>query len=168
MQDFIRHLRDERNLSPQTIRAYTTDLEQLREFFQVKSLDELAQIDTQQVRRFLAFLDDEGYSKTTVVRKLASVRSYFRYLQREGLSDRNPFLNVRTPKLKKALPHFLTVREILRLLDTPAKDTMRGLRDRAILETLYSTGLRHGQAGEQSTQIRADHPGDLDPVHHRR
>ena len=142
MQDFIRHLRDERNLSPQTIRAYSTDLEQLREFFQVEDLNDLTKLDTHQVRRFLAFLDDEGYSKTTVVRKLASVRSYFRYLQREGLSESNPFLKVRTPKLKKSLPHFLTVREILRLLDTPAKDTMRGLRDRAILETLYSTGLR--------------------------
>ncbi len=145
MQDFIRHLIHERNLSPETIRAYRNDLRQLGEFFSVSSLKELAKVDVYQVRRFLAFLNSNNYSKTTVVRKLASVRGYFRYLQREGLSERNPFLDVRTPRVKKSLPHFLTEKEILQLLDAPAKDSMRGLRDRAILETLYSTGLRVGE-----------------------
>ncbi|MFQ5654436.1 MAG: site-specific tyrosine recombinase/integron integrase [Planctomycetota bacterium] len=142
MEGFLRHLRIERNLSPETIRAYRADLEQLRDFFGVKKLEELAGLDVYQVRRFLAHLNTSRYSKSTVVRKLASIRTYFRFLEREGLSERNPFLEVRTPRVKKSLPHFLTVKEVLRLLDTPPTDNLRGLRDRAILEVLYSTGLR--------------------------
>lgn len=148
MQEFIEHLRDERNLSSQTIRAYTKDLEQLHGFFCEQDerfregLSTLAELEPIEVRRFLAHLNEMKYSETTIVRKMASIRSFYRYLQREGLSEKNPFLDVQTPKIKKRLPHFLTVREILRLLDAPSKETTRGLRDRAILETLYSTGLR--------------------------
>lgn len=148
MQEFIEHLRDERNLSSQTIRAYTKDLEQLHGYFSEQNeryrgrLNSLAGLEPVEVRRYLAHLNELKYSETTIVRKMASIRSFYRFLQREGLSEKNPFLDVQTPKIKKRLPHFLTVREILRLLDAPCKESTRGLRDRAILETLYSTGLR--------------------------
>ena len=142
MKCFFTHLRDERNLSPETLRAYRNDLEQLRIFSKVEHLLELADVDVYHVRRYLAHLNSKGYSKTTVVRKLAAIRGYFRFLNREGLADRNPFLDVRTPRVEKTLPHFLTIPEIVSLIETPTTHTTRGLRDRAILETLYSTGLR--------------------------
>ncbi len=142
MERFLNHLRNERNLSPETLRAYRNDLEQLCIYFKAEDPQKLIELDIYQVRDYLAHLNAKAYSKTTVVRKLAAIRSYFKYIKREGISDKNPFESVRTPKVEKALPHFLTVKEILRLLETPATDTLRGLRDRAILETLYSTGLR--------------------------
>ncbi|MEM7166963.1 MAG: tyrosine recombinase XerC [Planctomycetota bacterium] len=142
MKDFLRHLRDERDLSPETLRAYQKDLEQMQEFFEVEELRSLASMDTHQVRRYLAFLNGQNYSKSTVVRKLAAIRGYFRYLTAEGIAPENPFAGVRSPKVEKTLPHFLTVNEVTRLLEAPPKDHHRGLRDRAILETLYSSGLR--------------------------
>lgn len=142
MDKFLSHLTNERNLSPETVRAYRNDIAQLCKFFEVTKPQELAELQTHQVRQYLGHLNDKGYSKTTIVRKLAAIRSYFKYLKREGISEKNPFASVRTPKVERALPHFLTVKEILKLLSTPSSETQRGLRDRAILETLYSTGLR--------------------------
>ena len=142
MNRFLHHLEHERNLSPETVRAYRNDLEQLCEYFKVEVIQNLTELDNHQVREYLQHLNDKGYSKTTVVRKLAAIRSYFKYLKREGISDKNPFESVRTPRVERNLPHFLTVKEILKLLATPSTETARGLRDRAILETLYSTGLR--------------------------
>ncbi|MFN0060598.1 MAG: tyrosine recombinase XerC [Planctomycetota bacterium] len=142
MLAFTQHLRDERNLSPQTVRAYTKDLEQFAAYFDQKDPRELAALDVFQVRRFLTHLNGRAYSKATVVRKLASLRCYFRFLERTGAADRNPFRDIRTPRMKKSLPHFLTEREMLSLLQAPASDGFAGRRDRAILETLYSTGLR--------------------------
>lgn len=142
MKRFITHLKEERNLSPETLRAYQRDLQQLQEFFEVEELEKLAELDNYEVRRYLSYLSSQNYSKSTVVRKLAAIRSYFRFLKSEGTADRNPFKDVRTPRVDKNLPHFLTIKEMNLLLDAPAKDTLSGLRDRAILETLYSSGLR--------------------------
>lgn len=142
MQGFLNHLEKERNLSPETLRAYQRDLLQLKDFFEVEELERLATLDTYAVRRYLSHLSNRNYSKSTIVRKLAAIRCYFRYLKAEGRSELNPFQNVRTPKVDKNLPHFLTVKEMNQLLGAPRTDTLAGLRDRAILETLYSSGLR--------------------------
>ncbi|MGE3165023.1 MAG: tyrosine recombinase XerC [Planctomycetota bacterium] len=142
MQPFLNHLAKERNLSPETLRAYQRDLRQLQEFFEAQDLERLVELDTYQVRRYLSHLNVQSYSKSTIVRKLAAIRCYFRYLKREGRAERNPFQDVRTPKVDKNLPHFLTVREMETLLASPKTDSLGGLRDRAILETLYSSGLR--------------------------
>ncbi|NCG12367.1 MAG: tyrosine-type recombinase/integrase [Planctomycetia bacterium] len=143
MDSFLQHLESERNLSSETLRAYRKDLEQLQEFFQVNNLSELVSRSTEEVRRWLAHFGELGYSRSTIARKLASVRGYFRFLQRENkLEGRCAFLELDTPKVPRSLPHFLTIQEVMRLLDQPQTDTYRGLRDRAILEILYSTGLR--------------------------
>lgn len=147
MDRFLAHLEVERNLSPETLRAYRSDLEQLYEFFEVKvdareDASEITGLDVFQARRYLAHLQNTGYSKSTIVRKLASIRGFFRFLEREGLTERSPFHEVRTPRVRKPLPHFLTVSEVVRLLEAPEKESFRGTRDRCILEVLYSTGLR--------------------------
>ncbi len=98
--------------------------------------------DVTVVRTYLAFLNEKQYSKATIARKLATLRSFYKFLVKRGRLDSNPVTAVRTPKQDKKLPRFLEYEEVKRLLETPPVDTWLGARDRAILETLYSTGIR--------------------------
>ncbi len=87
-------------------------------------------------------MHEAGYAKTTVSRRLASLRSFFRFGQREGWADTNPAKPLRNPRKPRSLPHFLSTEELGRLLESPPANDRQGIRDRAILETLYSAGLR--------------------------
>jgi len=97
---------------------------------------------TDAVRAYLAFLNEKQYSKATIARKLATLRSFYKFLVKRNRVSSNPVVSIRTPKQEKKLPRFLEYEEVKRLLDTPPMDTWLGARDRAILETLYSTGIR--------------------------
>jgi integrase/recombinase XerC len=102
----------------------------------------LLSVQTDSIRAYLAFLNEKEYSKATIARKLATLRSFYKFLvKREHLTS-NPVVSIRTPKQEKKLPRFLEFEEVKRLLDTPPTNTWLGARDRAILETLYSTGIR--------------------------
>jgi integrase/recombinase XerC len=94
------------------------------------------------IRRFLAVLRDRSYSKSSVARKLATLRSFYKYLVKNGHLATNPLAAIRTPKQERRLPKFLDVEQIQRLLDAPSERTLLGARDKAMLETLYSTGMR--------------------------
>ncbi len=102
----------------------------------------LASVDVNAVRAYLAFLSEKQYSKATVARKLATLRSFYKFLVKRNIIGSNPVLPIRTPKQEKKLPRFLEYEEVKRLLETPPMDSWLGARDRAILETLYSTGIR--------------------------
>lgn len=102
----------------------------------------LLAVSVNEARSYLAHLNDKEYSKATIARKLATLRSFYKYLVKSNRRESNPLTAVRTPKQEKKLPRFLEYEEIKRLLDTPPLDTWLGSRDRAILETLYSTGIR--------------------------
>ncbi len=136
---FINYLKVERNASVHTITNYLKDLSVFKEFLGDK---ELESVDHLALRRFLAELRAKDYSKRTVARKLASLRSFFRFMFREGHIKKNPITAVLTPKLDKKLPVFLDTAKIDRLLAAPSDKDPAGLRDRALLETLYSTGIR--------------------------
>lgn len=97
---------------------------------------------TDSVRSYLAFLNEKQYSKATIARKLATLRSFYKFLVKRNQLTSNPVVAVRTPKQDKKLPRFLEYEEIKKLLDTPSLDNWLGARDRAIMETLYSTGIR--------------------------
>jgi len=97
---------------------------------------------TDVVRTYLAFLNEKQYSKATIARKLATLRSFYKFLVKRNQVTSNPVIAVRTPKQDKKLPRFLEYEEVKKLLDTPPQDNWLGARDRAILETLYSTGIR--------------------------
>jgi site-specific recombinase XerD len=99
-------------------------------------------IDHLTIRRFLASLQGRGLSHTTTARKLATLRSFFRFLCREEYLEVNPALGTKTPKIAKRLPKFLDVKEVFILLESPDEKSILGLRDRAILELLYTTGMR--------------------------
>lgn len=99
-------------------------------------------VDINTVRGYLAFLNERQYSKTTIARKLATLRSFYKFLVKRGHTSSNPVTAVRTPKQEKKLPRFLEYEEVKQLLETPPTDNWLGARDKAILETLYSTGIR--------------------------
>jgi integrase/recombinase XerC len=102
----------------------------------------LLAVDVDEARTYLAYLNSKGYSKATIARKLATLRSFYKFLVKTGRCPSNPLTAIRTPKQDKKLPRFLEFEEVKRLLETPPTDSWLGARDRAILETLYSTGLR--------------------------
>ena len=143
---FLEVLAVQEGASPQTIRAYTSDLTQFRDFSLagLKPRDRLSveSIDAGLIREFLASRDRGGEKKTSLARKLACLRSFFRYLIRIGRLQANPAEDVRAPKLPKHLPQVLTKDDAGALMEFPSADAREGLRDRAILETLYSTGAR--------------------------
>lgn len=149
---FLEHLRVEKNLSPATLRAYAADLEQFAEFLgAARGEDEageeidLSLITLKLVRSFLAHLSALGLQSSSLARKQAALRSFFRYLNREGALVGNPAKTLPSPGAPKKLPPLLTVDEAFRLLDGPGFSKKSRHRDRAILELLYSSGLRVGE-----------------------
>jgi len=139
IEKFINYLKVEKNASDHTITNYTIDLDAFSVFVGDK---DIAAIDHLALRRFLAEMRAKNYAKRTVARKLASLRSFFRFLFREGLIKKNPITAISTPKLDKRLPVFLDVDKVARLVQAPQESDAAGLRDRALLETLYSAGIR--------------------------
>lgn len=141
---FLRHLVTERNASELTVKAYREDLIGLSEWLE-QSLGAVVQIDRlspQDLRAFQAALQQAGYARSTIARKLASMRSFYKFAQREGLVSTNPAKPLRNPRQQRKLPLILSTPEMGRLLRTPPATNPAGLRDRAILETMYSAGLR--------------------------
>ena len=138
LERFLNYLRVEKNYSRHTLTNYSLDL---NDFFSFVGGIRLDEIDLLVLRKYLAFLKTRDFSKRTVARHMAVLRTFFRFLVREGDLKRNPAGALRSPKLEKRLPLILDEKEVSRLLDSPGDDAS-GLRDRAILETLYSTGMR--------------------------
>jgi integrase/recombinase XerC len=143
---FLAFLTDQRRLSPETVRAYQSDLGQFGQFLCDEHCEGEAPgprgIDNLAVRGFVAYLMRRGLSKTSVARKLSSVRSFLRYAVRDGRVDVNVAEGIPTPRAPKALPRTMTVDEMFALLDRIQGDDPASLRDRAILEMLYAAGLR--------------------------
>ena len=139
---FLGYLESERGCSPQTLRAYAADLVQFLNFAAPQDEFDPAAIGAVQLRRYMAQLRQSGVARTTIARKLASLRSLYRYLMREGVVSDNPAANLTLPRREKRLPIFLDEAEVERLLQAPDPADTTGRRDRAILEMLYSTGMR--------------------------
>jgi len=141
--DFINHLKNEKNVSPHTTRSYLSDLEQLFDFLGETNL---SKVDHQTLRQYIAHLIKLKKGKSSIARKLSAIRTFFKYLNREGILTNNPARLVATPRREKRLPAVLTADDAQRLMNAPGKqkagDADALLRDRAVLETLYSTGIR--------------------------
>ena len=143
---FIGFLRAEQRASPETLRNYASDLRQLHKFLLsrrlVSSPIDPNSLSSDAVRAYLQWLDQKGGKPSSLARKLATVRSFYRYLLRRGMVSSNPVDGMRTPKQPKLLPRVLTKDDADALMTFPAGQTVWSLRDRALLETLYSTGAR--------------------------
>ncbi len=172
VHEFLDYLKFERHFSTHTAKCYRADLEQFCDFLAPQSQDDIDQgqtdwsgdggdaatgvatqtetkleqllltLDVEKVRAYLVKLSEKQYSKSTVARKLATLRSFYKFLCKRSYVGSNPVVSVRTPKQEKKLPKFLEYEDIQRLLAAPAKNSWLGARDIAIMETLYSTGLR--------------------------
>jgi integrase/recombinase XerC len=144
LADYLRHLAFEKHASEHTVKSYREDLTQAVGYFEGQLAGRTLtpdRVTTRLLRAYLAWLHDQGYARTTVARRLAAVRSWLRFLCRQGVLARNPADGLRGPRREKRLPHFLATKDVSRLVEAPAA-TVLGTRDRAILETLYSAGLR--------------------------
>ena len=149
IERFLDYLRVERNASAHTLRSYQADLEQFRTFLLSSELHvdknsadvAVEKIDHLAIRAYLSHLY-RNHKKSSLARKLAAQRSFFKYLVEEGRLPQSPAEIVATPKLEKPLPTFLPVDEVFPLMETPDSSTTWGARDRAVLETLYSCGIR--------------------------
>lgn len=139
---YVRHLIAERNASPYTVRNYTAEIGQFFNFLEGEGVTDWSQVDRQVVRRYLAWLMEQGYEHASIARRLSELRSFCRFLVQDGALDRNPLEAVASIKTPKRLPHCLSLEEVEALLDAPPRDTPQGLRDRAMLELLYASGLR--------------------------
>lgn len=172
IQEFLSYLSFEKRFSEHTSKCYGADLEQFGQFLAGYSdakpeegeasghyqpndagaalatkaepkIDQLLiSVDVNAARAYMAVLDEKQYSKSTIARKLATLRSFYKFLVRRNRITSNPVTAIRTPKQEKKLPRFLEYEEVKRLLETPPMNNWLGARDRAILESLYSTGMR--------------------------
>ncbi len=141
IEKFLRHLELEKGASEHTLRAYRADLELFFDHWEI----EPGKVERSDIRAHTALLINKGLEKSSVGRALSTLRSFFRFLNREGHLDANPARLLKSPKLEKKLPRFLTVDEAFSLMDAPGRAGFNALRDRAVLELLYSSGLRVGE-----------------------
>ncbi len=142
VERFLRFMAAERGGSPHTLKSYREDLLQLEEFLASAGCRRPADATTVLLRRFAGGLHAAGYAPATVARKLASLRTFFSFGHREGWVAANPAQPLRSPRRNRKLPRFLSGEEIAKLLAAPPADSAAGLRDRAILEVMYSSGVR--------------------------
>ncbi len=143
IDSFLTELRDGRGLSGATVRAYADDLQQCAAFLRESALaDSWSSVRPAHLRRFLAHLHTRDYARTSIARKLSSLRALYRYLKAHGQAVGDPTTGLSSPRQRRRLPRFLFEEDMTKLLGAPDKSTPLGLRDRALLETLYATGLR--------------------------
>ncbi len=154
---FLRFLSVERNASELTVKSYREDLFDLAEYLieQLGSDVSPDGVTPRDLRGYAAALHEAGYARTSISRKLASLRSFYKFAQQRQLASSNPAKPLRNPREQRKLPHFLTNDEVGKLLSAPPKRSMLGLRDSAILETMYSAGLR-------VSEVVGLNDGDLD------
>lgn len=143
IESFLQYLQYERNYSAHTVESYKNDLYQFKEFVSGDSVFQPEMIDTVWVRRWIVSLMNENYSPLSVNRKLSSLKSFFKYLCKNKYIETSPLRNIRGPKVKKPLPHFVKDSDMENLFSVwDDGDTFEGERDRAILDVFYTTGIR--------------------------
>ena len=148
---YINYLEAERNASPYTIRNYSNDLwgnykrgsgKGFFQFLKLKQIGSIDEVDIHVLRDYLSYLIEQGIAKGSITRKLSAIRSFYRYLVREGILSHNPIEQASSPRRDRRLPSFLTIEEAVNLLKAPDLKTPQGLRDRCLMELIYAAGLR--------------------------
>ncbi len=143
VQDFIHYLIVERGLSKNTVDSYRRDLEQYVLFIEkVENISDINQIQRANIIGYLLHLKENGKATTTIARNIASIRSFHQFLLREKASESDPSVHIETPKAERKLPKVLAMNEVEALLDTSDTHETFGIRDKAMLELLYATGIR--------------------------
>ncbi|NOZ12671.1 MAG: tyrosine recombinase XerC [Acidobacteria bacterium] len=141
IERFLQYLKEQKNYSPHTIRNYRIDLEQYAEFIAAFELDFLKP-ERGDIRMFLGELKQRHLKKTSIARKLAALKSFYRFLKQNHITDKNPAALISSPKPDKPLPKFLTIVEMDKLFELIETDTILGIRNRTVVELFYATGMR--------------------------
>ncbi len=163
VQDYLAHLAVERNLSPRTVASYGRDLAQFAAHLAAEGM-ELDHVERATVRTYLGRRRDGGLGERSAARALSALRGLFRFLVQTGVVNSDPTADLQSPTLWRTVPHFLTAAEVEALLAAPDVATPLGLRDRAMLETLYATGVRVSElVGLTTDRLRLD-PGFIQVV----
>lgn len=142
VQDFINYLGVERGLALNTLDSYGRDLRQYEEFLKREGHSDPAAVSRELILRYLVQLEGEGKATATIARRLAALKAFYQFLVREKRLDADPTADLESPKLKRKLPQVLTVKEVESILEQPNRSTAAGVRDRAMLELIYATGIR--------------------------
>lgn len=156
VQSFIRYIGDEKGLSRNTLESYERDLLQFFGFLEEQGIESADQIKKLHISMYMNDMKGHGFAASTVTRKLVSLRSFFHYMVKESLLEQDPTLYMETPKLEKKVPQVLTVEQVERLLAAPDITTAPGMRDKAMLELLYATGMK-------VSELMALNLGDVNP-----
>lgn len=141
MRDFVNYLEYDKKVSANTLQSYSRDIRQFSDYISSRNI-EVADITKNDISMYIEHMQDAGKAASSVSRSLASVRALFGYLQLKGAVSTNPTYKLKTPKLEKKLPQILTPGEVDRLLSRPDTHTAKGIRDKAMLELLYATGIK--------------------------
>lgn len=142
IEEFVRYLVIDLNRAPNTVQSYQRDLQKFAEFMQQQSIVTVTSIQEREIRLFLSALNQANYSATSTSRMLSALRQFFLYLQKEKIRSDNPIGLIHRPKKAQRLPKTLSTQQVDRLLLAPDTQTLHGIRDRAIFELMYATGLR--------------------------
>lgn len=150
---FLNYLIVEKGLSKNTIEAYSHGLNRFLNYLRRKGMEEVREISKLDIREFLLFLKKKGLSSKTLARNLVSIRVFLRFLTEESILSANPAEEIESPKTAKTLPEILSLEEVETLLEQPDTQIPQGMRDRAMLEMLYATGMRVSEL----TQLQVNH-----------
>lgn len=140
--EFIGYLHEKKHTSYNTEISYRRDLRKLEEYLAGKGVGRWEDVRETDVQGYLSEMKNENFSSATISRNIATIHAFFQYLRNTGAVQADPSENLKPPKVEKRLPQILTVQEVDRLLETPDQSTAKGMRDRAMLELLYATGMR--------------------------
>lgn len=142
LDSFLSYLAVEKGLSKNTIESYGRDLRKFIRFVNKSGDSSIKDVKYSQILDFLAFLKENGFSSTTIVRSVVSIKQFFKYLQFDKALAQDPTKHITTPRMKKSIPKIISLDEVEKILSAPDESTPEGIRDSAMLEVLYATGVR--------------------------
>ena len=142
IQGFITYLHNVKKKSLNTELSYRRDLSRLEDFFARRAIRDVKNVSEEDLCEYVEYLNESGFAAATVSRSIASAKAFFHYLVNEGIIDKDPTGGLKAPKIEKKMPEILTMGEVSRLLDQPCGDSPKEIRDKAMLELLYATGIR--------------------------
>ncbi len=158
LEAYLTYLIVIRGLSKNTVNSYKTDVKKLFEFLKAANINSMYDIQPDHLARFIADLNVKGLGIRSINRCTVSVKQFFRYLMLENVLESDPARNLTTPRMKRALPEVLSVEDIKKILDSPDRSTFEGLRDSAMLEVLYASGIRVSELVNLTlTSLNQDH-----------
>lgn len=142
INEFMEYLQNEKNISGNTELSYRRDLKKMAAYFDQTGVQKMEEVTEADLKVYLGEMRKEKFAPATISRNIASIRAFFHYLLKKGIIREDPSEYLKAPKIQKKTPEFLTVEEVDRLLRQPSSETGKGIRDKAMLELLYATGMR--------------------------